>query len=114
MTDDVLPPAVREDLAEPTLPDERLTIDAAEFAMSSRASRAVRNAKRGSLIADAVDLPADPVRVAWPSVFACPAQAVDDDGKHLNEDFVDLQAFVADPPAVGHPLPDPRPPANPR
>ena len=111
MTDDVLPTAVREDLAEPTLPDESLTIDAAEICDLVARFRAVRNAKRGSYIADAADLPADPVRVATALAIAS-SEAVDENGKHLNEDLVDLQAFVTDPPAVDRPLPDPQPPAE--
>ena len=101
------------DLARPVGPDPDLEIPADEVRALIARFRSARNARRGDLIADVRDLPDDPVRVATALSIAA-AEAPPDEGRLLNEDFVDLQAFVPDPPRIPGTLPDPgAPPGSP-
>ena len=94
-------------------PDPNLTIPAAEAMALLEEFRRLRDVHRGRFAASVADLPADPVRVAT-AIAGLASAASAAERRLLLEDLVDLQAFVADPPAgappadlpLGQPLPD--------
>jgi hypothetical protein len=81
------------------LPDADLQIEPGERHALVIEFQRVRDAHRGRFVADLRDLPGDPVRVATALARAA-EEAAPADRRHLLEDLVDLQAFIADPPPV--------------
>jgi len=82
-------------LADVTLPDEALTIDATEAAELAAGFRRVRDAHRGRYAASLRELPGEPARIATALAMSA-EKATPEERRHLLEDLFDLQAFVED------------------
>ena len=107
-TADEIVAAVREDtqrhLEQATLPDGTVAVDAAEAHELVASFRRVRDTQRGRYAAPITELPADALRIAN-AIAVIGEEVTPEERRHLLEDLVDLQAFVADPPASLRPPP---------
>ena len=91
-------PAEWARLRRPIVGEADAVMDPAEARELVDEFRRVRERHRGQFVAPAVELPADPVRVAS-AYLSLAGAAILELRRHQLEDLVDLQSFVDDPPA---------------